>query len=216
MKNKKLKGKPGFTLMELLLVVMIVVIVVGLSMSSLLQSQSVQVFNNNFGKLFSIVNNARSQAITGKGQLDFTDYDRDGLKNIHSDYVTPANYGVRFDVSGTPNVRLFADINPPLAGGTGQALRFDDGGVPTAGEDLILDSLDLPSTVTLTVKDGDSITPVSSSIFYSPNYADIEYENLTMGASPFLRIQLTDTLTTACKQIKIHKLAGIPEVGQCD
>lgn len=216
MKSQKTKSKPGFTLMELLLVVMIVVIVVGLSMSSLLQSQSVQVFNNSFGKLFSLVNNARSQAITGKGQLDFTDYDRDHLNHTNSDYVTPANYGVRFDVSGTPNVRLFADINPPLSGSTGSAGQFDMTGDYKTGKDLVLDSLDLPSTITLLVKDGDYSTPSSSSIFYSPNYADIQYEDLTMGASPFLKIQLTDTLTTACKQIKIHKLAGIPEVGQCD
>lgn len=217
MKNQKTKTQPGFTLMELVLVVLIVVVVVGLSMSSLLQSQSTQVFNNNFGKLFSIVNNARSQAITGKGQMDFSDYDGDGQTHLTSppDYVTPANYGVRFDVSGDPNVRLFADINPPETGATGSAKIFDTGGAYSTGDDLVLDRLTLSTGVSLVIEDGDGNTPSTSSIFYSPNYADIDYENLDVVTSPFIKIQLTDDLTGGCKQIRIHKLAGIPEVEAC-
>jgi len=210
--------RAGFTLIELVIVMGILVIVLGLSMSSMLQSQSVQVFNNTFGKLFSLVNNARSLAITGKGQLDYTDYDRDTKNYLSSpaDYVNPANYGVRFDTAaGSVNVRLFADINPPQSSGTGQKGRFDAGGVYTTGDDLVLDSLTLPNKISLAVHDGSS-SQATPSIFYGMKYADMTFEGLNVNAgSPFIRIQLTDQQTTTCRQIRIHKLSGIPEVGVC-
>ncbi len=215
MKNQKLKSQPGFTLIELVLVMLIIVIVVGLSMSSILQTQNIQVYNNTFGKLFSIVNNARSQAITGKGQIDFTDYDQD---LSFTDYVTPANYGVRFDTGGPTHVRLFADINPPPDGsGTGEAGSFDPDSVYALGDDLVLDSLSLPSGITLEIFDGAAIQAPKnpSSVFYSPNYADITYEGLVVDDTPFIKIQLTEESTSVCKQIKIHKLAGIPEIELC-
>ena len=217
MKNKLTSNdRPGFTLIELVIVMGILVIVLGLSMSSMLQSQYVQVFNNNFGRLYSLVNNARSQAITGKGQLDYTDFDHDGITTTPPDYVTPANYGVRFDTAaGSTNMRLFSDTNPLPSGGTGAKLRFDDGGNYVTGDDVILDSLTFPDKTTLVVKDGNGDTPASSSIFYSMKYADIAYEDLAVTPSPFIRIQLTEENISVCRQIQIHKLAGIPEVGPC-
>lgn len=218
MKNKlNFNQRQGFTLIELVIVMGILVIVLGLSMSSMLQSQSFQVFNNNFGKLMSLVSNARSQAITGKGQLDYTDFDGDG---IYNDYVTPANYGVRFDtapVAGTPNVRLFSDTNPLKSGVGGKKGQFDDGGVYAQGDDVVLDSLTLPNNTVLEVIDGASLanTPTESSIFFSMKYADITYESLVTSPSPFITIQLTEQNISACRQIQIHKLAGIPEVGPC-
>ncbi|MCC6643505.1 prepilin-type N-terminal cleavage/methylation domain-containing protein [Candidatus Peregrinibacteria bacterium] len=221
--SKKQKTKKAFTLIELVIVMAVIVIVFGLSINSLTKSQDFQIFNNNFIKLQSLVNNARSQAITGKGQLDFTDYDNDKCNNggamsggscTAPDFVTPGNYGVRFDTaSGSANVRLFADINPPVSGSiSGQKGRFDNGGNYVQGDDLVLDTLTLPSTIKLEVDDGAAQT--SGSIFYSPNYADISFENLS--ANPFLKIRLRESGGIAqCKQIKIHKLAGIPEVEAC-
>lgn len=217
MKNKSFSNqRPAFTLIELVIVMGILAIVLGLSMSSMLQSQYVQVFNNNFSKLFSLVNNARSQAITGKGQLDYTDFDGDGIFSPAIDYVTPANYGVRFDTAaGSPNVRFFSDTNPTPSGGLGAKGRFDAGTNYSQGHDLVLDSLTLPAKTVLKVIDGNGNTPANGSIFYSMKYADISYETFSVSNTPFLRIQLTDQNTSACRQIQIHKLAGIPEVGPC-
>jgi hypothetical protein len=194
----------------------ILVIVLGLSMSSLLQSQSAQIFNNNFSKLYSMVNTARSLAIAGKGQLDYTDYDRDGDDHLTPDYVTPANYGVRFDTaSGSANVRLFADIHPPLAAALGQAGAYDDGTNYPFGHDLVLDTYTFPSKTVLKIIDGNGLNPPTGSFFFNMKYADISFENIPTSGTPFVRLQLIDQTTSACRQIKIHQLAGVPEVGPC-
>lgn len=203
-------------MIELVIVTAIIIIVLALSFSALLQSQSFQVYNNTFIKLYSLVNNARSQAISGKGQMDFTNFDND---TSSTDFVTPANYGVFFN-TGTvtslkPNAALFADINPPAAGSFSAKGQFDPGTQYNLGNDLILDRLILPKTMSLEIKDGEGNTPVESSIFFSPNYADIAYENLIFNTSPFLTISLTDNSLGICRQIIIHKLAGIPEVSLC-
>jgi prepilin-type N-terminal cleavage/methylation domain-containing protein len=219
MKNKISDKKAGFTLIELIIVTGIIIIVLSVSFSALLQSQSFQVYNNTFTKLYSLINNARSLAISGKGQLDFTDFDLDGRTTSPADYVTPANYAIHFNtgtVSATvPNVALFADINPPQAGTINKKGQFDPGLQYNQGNDLILDRLNLPNLTVLKITDGDGATPEQSSIFYSPNYADITFENLTFGTSPFLTIALADSSLGLCKQIIIHKLAGIPEISSC-
>lgn len=212
---KKTKIKLGFTLIELLIVLGILVVVIGISFSSLTRSQSVQVFNNNFEKIFSLAGNARSLAISGKGQLDYTDYDTDTFNHLSSpsDYVTPANYGIRLDRNaGSKNVILFADINPPTSGG-GQKGIYNSGTNYIGGDDLVLDSLTLPDNMNLEIEDAGGIK-ANGTMFFSPNYADISFDGLN--ASPFLVIRLKETSPgNLCKQIRIHKLAGIPEVQVC-
>lgn len=225
-------NRGGFTLIELLLVMTIIVIVAGLALGSMTNASSLQIFNNNFDKIVSLISNARSMAITGKGQLDYTDADHDGCDNTGTgpscggvpDYVTPANYGVYFNTtpgSGQPNVLLFADINPPTSGTiTGAKGRYDSAGNYSEGRDAVLgDTVTLPSNLAMTLYDGtnplDVTTPLvgPGSIFFSPNYADIFFETLT--ASPFLNIKLVDAQASRCRMISIHKLAGVPEVKAC-
>lgn len=211
----KTKIKSGFTLIELLIVLGILVVVIGISFSSLTRSQSFQVFNNNFEKIFSLIGNARSLAISGKGQLDYTDFDHDTLNHLSSppDYVTPANYGIRLiNTAGSKNVILFSDINPPTSGG-GQKGVYNQGTNYTAGDDLDLESLSLPGTMNIEIEDASGIKN-SGSVFFTPNYADISFDGLN--ASPFLVIRLKEVAPgNLCKQIRIHKLAGIPEVQTC-
>ena len=134
MKKVYFRHTKGFSLLELLIVMGILVIVFAISMTSLMMAQYTQIFNNNFTKVFSLISNARSQAITGKGQLDFTDFDHDGSI---SDYVTPANYGVHFQTDSSPQVTLFADINPPDSGSLGTKGRYDAGTTYNLGQDLV-------------------------------------------------------------------------------
>lgn len=217
--------KGGFTLVELLIVMTIIVVVAGLALSSIGSTTSLQVFNNNFEKIVSLLNNARSMAITGKGQLDYTDFDNDGCTDSsiipgstcsYPDYVTPANYGVHFDTaSANQSVSLFADINPPASGATGAKGRFDTSGTYASGKDAVLgDILTLPSNFTLEVSDGGTgVISTNPNIFYSPDYADISLENVT--ATPFLYIKLQYPQYSYCRLISIHKLAGVPEVKAC-
>ena len=217
------RQKKGFTLIELIIVMAIIVIVVGISFTSLTRSQSQQIFSNNFDKIVSIFSNARSLAITGKGQLDYTDFDNDkcnysgqmtGGNCTSPDYVTPAFYGVNFNNTlGAQNVVLFADIHPPLSGATGQRGVYNNSSNSyITGQDLILDALTLPGNLSLEVSGVDPSYP-KGSIFFSPNYADVSFENLI--ANPFITIKLRGTKPDRCRQIKVHKLAGVPEIDFC-
>jgi prepilin-type N-terminal cleavage/methylation domain-containing protein len=212
---KNIKTKTAFTLIELLIVLGIVVVVVGISFSSLTRSQSFQVFNNNFEKIFSLISNARSLAISGKGQLDYTDFDSDTLNHLSSpaDYVTPANYGIRLNnTAGSTNITLFSDTNPPSSGG-GQKGVYNYGTNYVGGDDLDLETLKLPNTLSLEIEDASSIKNTGS-MFFSPNYADISFDEID--ANPFLVIRLKENAPgNLCRQIRIHKLAGIPEVQTC-
>jgi prepilin-type N-terminal cleavage/methylation domain-containing protein len=218
MKNKNIHNKKGFTLIELTIVTAVILAVVAISLTSLLQSQAFQVYNNNLTKLFSLINNARSQAITGKAGLDFTDFDNDALTNLTptKDLVTPAHYGVRFNTDSSPQVLLFSDTHNPAGGaGVGKEGQFNGGTLYSGGDDPVLDKLILADNVVLKVTDGDGNSPANSSIFFSPNYADITFENLTFSASPFLTITLSQNALGLCNQIVIHRLAGIPELSTC-
>ncbi len=217
-------AKSGFTLIELMIVVAIVVIMTAITLGSLNRAQEQQVFNNNFEKLFSLINTARSLAISGKGQLDYTDFDNDGCKDAVTqncaapDYVTPGNYGVYFDTSASPNAVLFADINTPASEPiSGHKGAYDHGTSHSAGNDLDLDSMSLPSGMTMEMEDSVPQTPTTSgSIFFAPNYADISFSPpaLDTVVAPFLILKLKQG-DSFCKQIRIHRLAGIPEVEAC-
>jgi prepilin-type N-terminal cleavage/methylation domain-containing protein len=230
MKNKiKQSGQPGFTLIEVMIVLAIIVIMAGIALASMVRSQSQQLFNNQFDQINSLIGNARSLAITGKGQLDYTDADHDHCNQDGAiapdgtctapDYVTPANYGVNFNTTGSQNVVLFADLNPPSTGASGAKGRYDSGSSYSTGDDLKLGNIiNLGNDYCIKLEDSTGASVTDGSILFSPNYADISFDKFSVtGTSPFLIIRLHDkTPVKRCKQIRIHKLAGIPEVEQCD
>jgi len=225
MKNQGwLAEKPGYTLVELMIVLVIIVVFAAIAMASMVRQQDQQLFNNQFESILSMINNARSQAITGKGQLDYTDFDHDGCQALDcTDFVTPANYGVHFDSKmdpSTENVVMFADMNPteahPEYKGT---YNPEPAAALTEGGDLKLGNIiNLGTDFCLRIEDNNPPSANSSgSIFFSPNYADISFEGYQVTSDkPFLLIRLHDnTAANRCKQIRIHQLAGIPEVEQC-
>lgn len=219
-KYLKNKQKEAFTLVELIIVMAILVVVFGIALGSVNQSQSLQIFNNNFDKIMSMIGTMRSQAITGKGQLDYVDFDNDNCNESGGDncdgpdYVIPAHYGVYFDTAnGT--ITTFADMNVPKSGAVGKVGKFDENGSYKTGKDLVLEMRNLPENYQLIIFDNDENAPFTKGgIFFTPNYADISFEDFT--ASPFLNIKLMDTKANRCRMITIHKLAGIPEVKFCN
>ncbi len=224
--NKMLRG---FTLIELVLVLFIIAIVAAISLSTLLYAQSGQVFSNNFETLVSFLNNARTDAITAKGQPDYVG------KNT-TKFVTPANYGVDFatNTAGVGVIKLFSDTNPPISGATGQKLRFNKGTIYATGDDLVLKTYTFPKNYILNVDaiSSDLKTKIPNSnnnnpvaIFYSPLYADIYAENIKIdqsnnpppsGSFPFIRIKLIEKQPpNRCRQILIHQISGVLNIGPC-
>lgn len=219
----------GFTLVEVLVVLAIIGIMTTISLNSLIISNRQQLFLNQFEEIFGMMNSARSLAIAGKGELDYVDYDQDGCNYTGAspctngaDYVTPANYGVHFEEDGgIQKLKLFADMQLPSSGASGAKLQYDDGGVYTTGDDLVLREVNIDERFEVNILFGDgTLTEVDPpvAIFYSPLYADIKFENVAVDAeSPFfiVRLQEIDGVQR-CRQIKIHQLAGIPEVEVCN
>lgn len=228
MKNKKIKKlSKAFTLVEILVVLAIIGIMTAIALNSLIISNRQQLFLNQFEEIFSAINNARSLAISGKGELDYIDYDQDGCNYTGAipctngaDYVTPANYGVRFDSTGTGRIRVFADMQVPLSGATGQKLRYDNGGAYATGDDVVLRDIVVDSRFQLSAYYGNgtlTADTLPAAIFYSPLYADIKFEGIAVDENnPFFVVRLQEIGGVArCRQIKIHQLAGVPEVGAC-
>ncbi len=223
----KQKQKKGFTLIELVIVLAVVTVIFGISFETFSRSQSQQLFNNTFEKIVSMISSARSLAITGKGQLDYTDFDHDGCRNTSGegcngpDYVTPANYGVAFVENGRTHnnfiIKMFADNHPPATELTGSAGKYDTGTDYAAGQDLVLAEMPIPKQmqVVITPPFSASLQQETGSILFSPNYADISLDQLTWDNNSFLTIQLKGVNPARCRQIKLHRLAGVPEVGFC-
>ncbi len=224
----------AYTLVEVMIVIAVLGVLFTASMTSLNSSRDTQDYNNNFDQLLSMLNNARSMAISAKGQTDYVDADGDGDK---TDLVTPANYGVRFEQNSPSKIILFADNNTNSSSDADAKKKVYDFNssncnTPENGCDFILKEYTFDKKYELKVYKGDvngqlhqvssTITAIDGfpSIFYSPLYADIAVEGANIGLDdldfPFLIIRFQESSgPKRCRQIKIHFLAGNPEVSAC-
>ncbi len=233
MKKQKENFQYGFTLAEILLVLAIIMILAVMSLTTLVNSQQTQVFNNQFEKVFSMINNARSYAISGRGQLDYVDSDNDNVckdvacsDKVTDDYVAPVSYGVVFKPDGDdgdpPSIMLFANMHAPEDQKTREK-QFDRVSNDTdlaTGHDLVLETFVLNSQYELELDPSVDSGENNGVIFYSPLYVDISFSNLKIGPAAgeekFLVVRLKESEgAQRCRQIKIHYLTGIPEVEQC-
>lgn len=211
----------GFTLAELMLVVMMMMVLFGAAVTSFVNSQRLFVFNGAFQQLGLITRQARSLALTGQAQIDYNDYDRDGCKNggnhedacdwktsepDKNDYTTPLNYGVHFepDANGGGEIVLFADMYGSNEG------AYDIAGNQKLGEhvddkDIIVVRYEVPESLLLVLNPGTSKT-----ITYSPIFADT---NLVGSGTAFFVFGLKEgnsaSPRTAC--YTIHPLSGVVE-----
>jgi len=190
--------RSGFTLVELIIVVTITLFLLVATVQGFANSASQFSFSNADETIQSMIQQARSLAISGKAQIDYTDFDKDGCRDKNSmldtnqcadksvdDLATPAHYGVNFQKSGsTYIVTLFAD-NHEVSGQQPKENVFDyepNAGVTAYenGWDIVLDRYTLPPGMQLIIPQPDGTTVpacsaanCSATIFFSPVFADI-------------------------------------------
>lgn len=232
----RFQTKEGFTLIEIILVVTLTVFLFLATMQSVIGSSQQLRFVNAYQKVLDLVRQARSLAVSGKAQLDYTDYDQDGVNDTTAnggpDYVTPAHYGVYFEqapgVNGqtTDQVILFADLHPPVIPPLGPPCKegqYDPANMNLNGPngfgcDVILETYTLPVGVQLKGVSGSPycVTTLSTCavLFYSPIFADASFDPpLHPLPSPQFFVFGVDQGNGQRKHCeKIHAASGIPEV----
>jgi prepilin-type N-terminal cleavage/methylation domain-containing protein len=218
-KNKKYhRGfKSGFTLIELIIVMGIIVILMSMAFASMASSSRYFKLSTAYEKIVQMVREVRSDAITGKAQPDWTDYDQDNLYAVDGDLVTPAGYGIYFDPT-KKTVTMFADVRKSTHDLDQNEGVYDapTGGIGTynSGSDVILATYKIDSSLTL-VTDGGPDT-----IIYTPIFADtILNPSLNTGSHFFIfgvSNGTEDTAGVLHKCSKIHPVAGVPEVATDD
>lgn len=210
----------GFTLIELIMVIALMLILVVASAQSIISSTNQFRFQNVNDQILNLLREARSLAVSGKAQLDYTDFDKDILTDVpvngQVDYVTPAHYGVRFihDAEGDePDKAILFIDNHSVAGEGSSEGAYDPRTKSVAdyrrGYDIILREVTLPDNIRLSLENGTIDT-----IFYSPLYADISFSPLIL--DNFFNLGLSQSGAVRRERCYvIHKISGIPEPVSC-
>lgn len=205
--------KSGFTLLELLLVIIVTLILAGTAINGIIRSQALFQFNAAFQNVSSLMREARSYAVTGKAVIDYTDYDGDGCKkaNDHAlkcsfldtslnDYVTPANYGIHFSDN---KMTLFADLHGSTTEG-GYDTPPAGFMTYTPGKDMRIAEYELPSEYAFAFDPG-----TVNTIMYSPIFADTSFNE---SVTDFFVFGVEESSGNRNRCMAVHKVSGIPEV----
>jgi type II secretory pathway pseudopilin PulG len=213
----------GFTLIEIIIVIALTLLLLTATLQTIIGSTAQLTFINNTEKVLDLFRQARSLAIAGKAQLDYTDFDKDNVNdtslNGGPDYVTPAHYGVHFHHADSPltpdTVTLFID-NHEVTGENPKEGRFDKSPTNDAlnyrkGYDIILEEYALPPEIRFINLPENDVT-----LFYSTLLADISFDPLLSDNTAFFSFgleQKSGSAITAMRQrcFQMHKLAGIAE-----
>ncbi len=243
--NGPSSNRSGFTLVEMIVVLALTLFLFVVALKAVTGSTSQLNFANTHEQVLDLVNQARSLAISGKAQPDYTDFDNDGctdlannpLQNVAMpctaalpDMVTPAHYGVHFHISSDPlnpydTVTLFVDNHALASGGgsgNGKEGVFDAADLSSLpgdywlGKDIVLQQLTIPSGLHLFNLPGNAGNVTDTSIFYSPIFADMAFD-VPLQQNQFFTFGLQQTAGGISRQrcTRIQLLAGIPENAAC-
>lgn len=217
-----------------MLVLWITIFLLGIAVSGMIRSQRTFAFNNADQQMNAIVREARSFAVTGKAQPDYTDYDNDdcydsvanhdvgctGAAAAVPDYVTPAHYGIYFDKTNNKMI-VFADLHPGKTGNQVEG-RFDDPGAvfgigqydPSNNNDIKIVEYDLDPALEFIFKPENSTTDGKYTVMYTPLFADTSFYDQTPGdaGETFFVYGIKEKRTDPIKRCSaIHPVSGVPE-----
>lgn len=214
MANKRFhKSRGGYTLIELIIVTMLIGILTVAGIAGLIRSRRALLFNAANQQVGSLVREARSLAVTGKAILDYGDYDNDLLDDGDGDYVTPAHYGIHFDV-GNNMLILFADLDDSNnVGAYDGTLDFNEY-VAASGRDLKIGEYQVTGDLELLAEGSTGTT--TNTVMFSPIFADVAFSNAaanTTLTNEFFVFGLRETNVTDAREncLAIHPIAGVPE-----
>lgn len=210
-KSRLQKERSGYTLIELILVMVVIGVLTVSAVSGILRSRRILTFSAADQQVGSLVREARSLAVTGKAILDYGDYDNDGLDNGDNDYVTPAHYGIHFDV-GTNTLTLFADLDDST--NVGAYDNTGDFGQYLVGRDLKIGEYQVDPSL-LILAEGSNGTSANT-VMFSPIFADVAFSNTaapTTLTNEFFVFGLRETSGSVLRDncLAIHPIAGVPE-----
>lgn len=205
----------AFTLVEIMIVLAITMFLLTIALQSAWGSSAQLNFINSTNKVIDMIREARSLALAGKTQLDYTNFLGTDCPTC---LITPAGYGVAFEHYSDPTIPdqaiLFVD-NHSLFGGEGTYVE-DNLANYNAGTDIVLEKFVLPKGIFF---NGNGILAFGqndskrSTIIYTAVFADVIFDPPTI--VPSLSNLLTFGLTqsgsvprSACFQI--HKVSGLP------
>lgn len=215
--------KNGFTLPELILVMTLIAMLSSIAIGSLLRTNASFQFNAAAQAVNAMVREARSFAVTGKAQIDYSDYDGDGCRAsagdptyFHTngscppgpDYVTPANYGAHFNTA-TNTLTIFADLHDSTVVG---AYDEPPAGlmVYTPGLDMRIAEYTLPDVYQFYIAGGTFFT---NTVLFSPIFADVSFSPLLAPVTTnyffVFGVEEKSKLRKSC--MVIQRVAGIPE-----
>ena len=221
--------KKAFTLIELMIVLAVIVVILGVGLGGMINSQRQMLFLSSYENVLLLVRDQRSLALAGKALPDYTDYDNDGCKapptvanspscangSTYVDLVTPANYGISFDLASTAmTVTTFADLHTGTDSSQVEGVynppapivfyKYTSG----SGSDIAMSQYKLDSRLKLV----SNLAPATRvDIFYSPIFGDVTISP-ALGTNKFLIFGVWDQQRGVKKCSKIHPVAGVPEV----
>lgn len=213
-KRTKRLHSPGFTLIEILLVMALTVILLTVTLQSTVGSAAQINFANSYDKVLDMIRQARSLAISGKAQEDYTNFDGDPATNL----LTPAGYGVYFHhvPNGQDSVVLFID-NHALnhqAGFEGVYNSSVSANDYAAGNDIILDTFNLPAGIQFFNFAGEA-NQNDATLIYKPIFADVIFQPEIPGNIFTFGLQQTGSNVERTHCVQLHKLSGIAENAEC-
>lgn len=217
MTYRRMTYRRGYTLVELIIAVGILIMLLAAAISSVISSRESFIFNNAVTQISLLVRQARSLAVTAKAQPDYTDFDKDGLdyKSVPPDLATPANYGIFF---GNKKITLFVDVHRGDNRYQTEAGRYEAPsdsvgfGDWTQGYDVKLAEFEINNELKLIIDPNNTDT-----FLFSPVFADITFYKQLKPTDEFFIFGIKEKHGNKRKQcFKIHPVAGVPEVADVE
>ncbi|MFC1656003.1 prepilin-type N-terminal cleavage/methylation domain-containing protein [Patescibacteria group bacterium] len=204
--------RKGFSLVEIIIVVSIIVAIATFVLGTQFGSRDLTTFNNSSSEVVGLLQQARNLALSGQAYPDYTDYDNDGLFSNDGDEILANGYILNFKLGDPTIVSLYADVYSSDIG------QLD----PGEKKDKLIDEVELLENMkieAIAIKQNGS---ENVSVTFDNNDFRIMYSTpdaqFTVVDNDLNSIQLKFSQVNSededirSKYIYMHYLYGIPEV----